>query len=432
MTDLADFLQSHDPEVRIAAIRLLNAKFLLNPGEIVLNFSYFLPSFLAILQDKSLISYCQLTSKLVDVLISDEFDLIPPTVDAFLRFFKACCELSPQSSTIDAFVLGMFDSSRLYPAVDYLFARHSPADHLEVLFGLLVASQSLSIFKFVQPLTEPLCALALSNRSGFVPDLLKCLASPAIEICLFAAEVLSQMADDDSVLLRLLPHAGLLRGRLSDQPSSALSSILSALSGDEFRRRVFAQPRDLSTAPPAAPAALLKEPDNRSVAAEIAQETDFSTLSELPRRPIAGRPEAPQSLSRWLERPLSAQPTKAERITPSLSEEVQESRVAPRVAGIVAVVHKLGGFQRGTWQRRVFEYHPISKCVVWRKGRQSPTKGFVLVGPGVTVERVVKGVKGKLYIMEISTENTIHQLAFDTQGELDKWLVTLEAARVQQ
>jgi hypothetical protein len=39
---------------------------------------------------------------------------------------------------------------------------------------------------------------------------------------------------------------------------------------------------------------------------------------------------------------------------------------------------------------------------------------------GVAVERVVNGLKGKPYVMEISIDNTVHQIAFEIQGEFDQ------------
>jgi hypothetical protein len=56
MLDLSDLLLSRDPEVCIAAIQFINSKFLLNPAEIVLNFTYFLVVFQALLKDTSTIA----------------------------------------------------------------------------------------------------------------------------------------------------------------------------------------------------------------------------------------------------------------------------------------------------------------------------------------------------------------------------------------
>jgi hypothetical protein len=166
--------------------------------------------------------------------------------------------------------------------------------------------------------------------------------------------------------------------------------------------------------------------EERFLAADFAREE----APDGARRQAAARPAAPASLSKRLasELPAQAQPDRA-----SVLEAADgDAAPLPRADGIVAVVHELGGFQRGTWQRRVFEYHPLSKCVVWRKSRQAPVKGFLLVSPELEVERVAKGVKGRPFVMEISAFSKVRQIAFETQWELDRWLVTLEAARVQQ
>jgi hypothetical protein len=360
--------------------------------------------------------------------MSEEYDLSPPTVTAFLEFFKSCIEVSAQSTKIDAFALGLFDVTWLYPAIARLFSVHSPKDHLELLFRLLVASQSPKIFQFIEPFAIQLSALAVSRQSDFVPDLLKCLISPLLSISLFAAGILASMSNDDAVLEQLLPLEGLLRARQSADESPAFSQLLSALSQDPFRSRVFQQPRDTS----ATPFARLKDAESRLLSAELPQDSEFLTTAD-PQRKFTTKVIPVHSLSRLLEHPLSASDGPAPHQSELPSPQVAAARPqAPRAAGIVAMVYKLGGFQRGTWQRRVFEYHPLAKCIVWRQGRQSPAKGFILVGAGVTVSRAAKAVKGKTFVMEISTDARFHQIAFDTQGELDKWLVTLEAARVQQ
>jgi hypothetical protein len=358
--------------------------------------------------------------------MSEEYDLSPPTVTALLEFFKSCIEVSAQSTKIDAFALGLFDVTWLYPAIARLFSRHSPKDHLEVLFRLLVASHSPKVFQFIEPFASQLCSLAVSRQSDFVPDLLKCLTSPLSEMSLFAARILASMANDDAVLVQLLPLEGLLRARQSAEESPAFSQLLSALSQDPFRSRVFQQPRDTS----ATPFARLKDVDSRLLSAELSQDSEFLTTAD-PQRKFTTKVVPVHSLSRLLEQPLSASDKPAAHASEQPSPQVARPQ-APRAAGIVAMVYKLGGFQRGTWQRRVFEYHPLAKCIVWRKGRQSPAKGFILVGPGVTIGKVAKGLKGKSFVMEISTDARVHQIAFDTQGEFDLWLVRLEAARVQQ
>jgi hypothetical protein len=102
-----------------------------------------------------------------------------------------------------------------------------------------------------------------------------------------------------------------------------------------------------------------------------------------------------------------------------------------RVATLHSEVYKLGGFQRGTWQRRDFEFNPESQLIVWRKGKQSPVKGYAFVGSGVVIERVTREVKGKHFVLEIGKGVKTRQIAFDTKEELDKWLATLEAVKMQ-
>jgi hypothetical protein len=62
----------------------------------------------------------------------------------------------------------------------------------------------------------------------------------------------------------------------------------------------------------------------------------------------------------------------------------------------------------------------------------SSIKGFLLVDQNIGLKRLAKGLKGKAYVMEIRFSRKVYQIAFATQQDLDKWLVTLEAARVQQ
>jgi hypothetical protein len=72
----------------------------------------------------------------------------------FLRHFKSCFQLSPQSSALDSFVIAIFNSSRICSAISFLSHRCSPFDDIEKSFLLRRIWQNLTIFEVIQPLAE--------------------------------------------------------------------------------------------------------------------------------------------------------------------------------------------------------------------------------------------------------------------------------------
>jgi hypothetical protein len=421
-------MATRDPEVRVAVIRLLHSMFVTNHDQIICKFSYYLPFFLTLLEERSTssISYYQLTSELSDHLSSTDFELDWETLDAILHFISQCFEPPVQNAKVDAFVSHLFDPSRLLSALPRIFATQSASDHLEILFEIVVSTQSIIPFRLIRPFAQDVRRIVAARPFELMPKVIRCLLSIVPKISKFAASLAVAGVGVDGILPMFLPYIGFIRVK---KPAGHSFRVLHrALTDEAFRGRVYSQPLD----PGDCPFPEAKDTDARLVAEDVAQDGRILPVAEPSARgPSERRPiHAAISLSKRLEEPVERTPKR--KPSPPKAEAPPIKATAPHVAGLSAVVHKLGGFQHGTWQRWLFEYHPLTKCVSWRAKKMSSIKGFLLVDQNIGLERLAKGLKGKAYVMEIRFTSKVYQIAFATQQELDKWLVTLEAARVQQ
>jgi hypothetical protein len=230
-------MATQDPEVRVAVIRLLHSMFVTNADQIICKFSYYLPFFLTLLEEHSScsIGYYQLTSELAEQLSSTDFELDSASLGAILDFVCQCFDPSSQNAKVDAFVAHLFDPSRLLRALPRIFISHSSSDHLEVLFKIVVSTQSMTPFRLIRPHAQELRRMVAARPLELMPKVIRCLLSTVAKISKFAASLALAGVAVDGVLPMLLPYIAFLRVKKSAGHSFRV--LHRALTDDAFRSR---------------------------------------------------------------------------------------------------------------------------------------------------------------------------------------------------
>lgn len=424
MQDLCLLLQSKDLETRSRADKIFHSMFITDPASIINSFKDFLPYFMNVLDNRRnipIVFYSQ-TEYLIRYLCDGSVQIQDSAVDPILLYFLEVLSASPQNTRVDPFVIDTFNKSDIREAVMSIFKSVRPAEHLTLLFKLFVVSEDKEIKSLIESNTNEICALIHKAPSDFSDVIIRGLQSQNMEISSFIASMMLRMISQNTILMELLsPYTCYLK-TLIDSPK--IRELALVLENHILKQKQAPAPIDVVhkllgsiTSQGALFSATDAEPKRRIVSTASESKYEAHSFSKKLETSILDLPidyEAPESIT----------------IVPKSAEPVAPVKPEVRKEILSCFAHKLGGFQHSSWQQRFFEFYPSNKCLIWKsKKTATEVKGMIMIGPSIGIESP-KSMKGKQFVIKIKLPNKVHEIAFPSDFEKEKWFAALtEAAK---
>lgn len=427
MDGLAVLLRSRDRETQSRALKLFHSYFVSDSARVFENFPVFLPYFQFLLDNRmrESIAFFEETENLIRKIMYEKVEMKKEAVDALLLFFLGCF-IAPRHCIVDAFVSHIFDNSHIPPAIACLFETVPVSDHLEMLFKLATASESPRILELIKPQAKDIGALITASPKSFIDAIIRGLQSLNRDISEFTASAVLEAITCQELLELLVPYTSYIQGRSNVNKSSTMKELFQAMQEHLVSQKIEPSPIESAGVPLAM---IVSDMTKFKMAYGTGDCPTF--LSEKTRSRTVMSPQTQANgLSKKLEAPVqSVLAAPASPIVPIHRAMTVAKKDSPTEA-LSTLGHKLGGFQHGTWQQRYFQFFPTSKCLVWRaKKVPGDVKGILVIDQHVKLEKVPKGIKGKQFVLQIKLTKKVHEIAFSSQEELDRWANAIEECR---
>ncbi|KAH0786606.1 PH domain containing protein [Histomonas meleagridis] len=421
---VAKLLRTTNLRTLTRALKVYSSYFVSCTDEVFDNFSDYFPFYMFVLNHRSSLSiaYCDLSERLVQEVTHYGPNINAKSINPILTYFYHCFEASNSGFKVDSFVAHTFDPSDTISAIISIFSTASSKDYLEPLLKILAVSKSTKILSLINKYQADVAQIIIEKSDEMIQICLQCLLSLVHDITSFIAKILSGVVTAKPILINhLLPYVGFIQAKISQCPD--LKGLNTRIIEYLYKQKLPPPPPDNLSAPLSR---ILLDQDifgkqanvsefNQIISAKPKKSTTYSNAMSLSKRLDKFNNSAPQP----------TEPAKQE-VAPVQPEQ-------PVKEVLEASAFKLGGFQRNTWQNRFFQFYPSNRCLVWRSKKGTPDiKGLLLFDSTIKVDKELKGIKGKQYVMTISIGKKAREIAFQTGEELERWYNAFKASIVNK